>query len=73
MRTCEEPGCGRKHVARGMCRRHYQLAFRNSGPDDLLTPEEAEQLTGAVAAEARLRFPVAMVYLTLSADMRGSA
>ena len=26
-RLCEQPGCGRKHYGKGMCRRHYQRAL----------------------------------------------
>lgn len=35
-----------------------------------LTAEEIRLETAAVETDARLRFPLAMVYLTLSADLR---
>ena len=27
-RTCSEPGCGKKHVGRGLCHYHYHRARR---------------------------------------------
>lgn len=32
-RTCDEPGCGAKHLARGMCRKHYYSDRRQRGLD----------------------------------------
>ena len=43
---CTLPGCGRKHLARGYCRIHYERFKRNGNPDSLVgdlrgaTPEE---------------------------------
>jgi hypothetical protein len=70
MRRCEIDGCGRKHRARGLCHKHYQRVMRGGkfSLDDI-PPDVAE----AAEHEARRRFLFAMVYLTLSADMRRSA
>jgi hypothetical protein len=32
MRLCELPGCGRKHLATGLCRRHYLLKRTHGDP-----------------------------------------
>lgn len=26
-RTCDEAECGRKHLARGLCKRHYRMKY----------------------------------------------
>ena len=31
MRTCDKPGCGRDHYAKGLCRRHWDA--KRLGPD----------------------------------------
>jgi hypothetical protein len=70
VKVCDEPGCKRKHHARGKCGKHYQRAGKEQGWFlDNIPAEIAE----AAEAEARRRFPLAMVYLTLSADMRRTA
>ena len=30
MRTCREPGCGKRHSAKGYCRGHYKTIWRRS-------------------------------------------
>lgn len=29
MRTCDRPGCGQRHLARGLCSKHYSQAMRD--------------------------------------------
>lgn len=33
MRICDIDGCGRRHVARGLCRRHYQRLQNTGSPE----------------------------------------
>jgi len=72
MRRCDEDGCDRRHHARGKCSTHYRQAGKAQGWLGALDDISAD-VAEAIEAEARRRFMVAMVYLTLSADMRRSA
>jgi hypothetical protein len=51
VKLCSEAGCGRPHVARGLCHRHYRAFLKAGGPRKLVlqrhygkTPEERFRL-----------------------------
>jgi hypothetical protein len=43
MRTCSEPDCFRRHIARGLCGKHYQNARKNGLPAIIIRGRLCEQ------------------------------